>query len=94
MRIRVIPAIALAIAIAGTIAAYGISRRSPPVFKNTDISGAPWARGFDLTDHTGRRRTLADFKGKVVLAFFGYTNCPDACPLALSEMAQVMKQLG
>lgn len=94
MRIRVIPAIALAIAVAGTIAAYGISRRSSPVFKSTDISGVPWARGFDLTDHTGRRRTLADFKGKVVLAFFGYTNCPDACPLALSEMAQVVRQLG
>ena len=65
-----------------------------PQYKGTDITGVPWGRGFDLTDHNGQRRTLADFRGKVVLAFFGYTNCPDACPLALSEMAQVVKQLG
>lgn len=78
----------------GMVAACSRSGETPPRFKATDISSVPWARGFDLTDHTGRRRTLADFKGKVVLAFFGYTNCPDACPLALSEMAQVVKQLG
>lgn len=78
----------------GMIAACGPGGEPAPRFKATDISGVQWARGFDLTDHTGRRRTLADFKGKVVLAFFGYTNCPDACPLALSEMAQVVKALG
>jgi protein SCO1/2 len=87
------PALAVAIAIAGTIAAYGVARKSEKQFKGNDISGAQWARGFDLTDHTGRRRTLADFRGKVVLMFFGYTNCPDACPTALAEMAQVVKQL-
>ena len=63
-------------------------------FAGTDISSVQWGRGFDLTDPTGRRRTLADFRGKVVLVYFGYTNCPDACPLALSEMAHVVKQLG
>jgi protein SCO1/2 len=63
-------------------------------FKATDITAVQWGRGFDLTDHTGRRRTLADFKGKVVLLFFGFTNCPDACPTALAEMAQVVKQVG
>lgn len=63
-------------------------------FQGTDITGAQWGRGFDLTDHTGRRRTLSDFKGKVVLLFFGFTNCPDACPTALAEMAQVVKQVG
>ena len=47
-----------------------------------------------MTDHTGRRRTLTDFKGKVVLLLFGYTNCPDVCPLALAEMALVVKQVG
>lgn len=71
----------------------------PPVeplssFQGTDITGAQWGRGFELTDHSGRRRTLADFKGKVVLLFFGFTNCPDACPTALAEMAQVVKQSG
>lgn len=65
-----------------------------PSFQGTDITGVPWARGFDLVDHTGQRRTLADFRSKVVLVFFGYTNCPDACPTALAEMAQVVKQLG
>jgi len=63
-------------------------------FQGTDITKVQWGRGFDLTDHTGRRRTLADFKGKVVLLFFGFTNCPDACPTALAEMAQVVKQVG
>ncbi|MBI2509401.1 MAG: SCO family protein, partial [Betaproteobacteria bacterium] len=70
----------------------GVEPRSS--FQGTDIAGVGWARGFELTDHTGHRRTLGDFKGKVVLLFFGYTNCPDACPLALSEMAQVLKALG
>lgn len=94
MRIAIIPALAVAAAVVATIAAYGVARKSEQQFKSTDISSVSWARGFDLTDHTGRRRTLADFRGKVVLAFFGYTNCPDACPLALAEMAQVVRQLG
>ena len=81
-------------ALATSLAACGLVSEPPPTFKGTDITGAGWARGFDLTDHTGRRRTLAAFKNKVALAFFGYTNCPDACPTALAEMAQVVKQLG
>jgi protein SCO1/2 len=91
--VRVAIICVLALAVAGTIAAY-VARKSEKQFGGTDISAVQWARGFDLTDHTGRRRTLADFRGKVVLMFFGYTNCPDACPLALAEMAQVVKQLG
>jgi len=63
-------------------------------FRGTDITGAQWARGFELTDHSGRRRTLADFKGNGILLFFGYTNCPGPCPTALAEMAQVVKQVG
>lgn len=93
-RVAIIPALALAVAVVGTIAAYGVARKSEQQFRSTDISGVQWGRGFELTDHSGRRRTLADFRGKVVLVFFGYTNCPDACPLALSEIAQVVKQLG
>ena len=94
MRIAIIPALALAAAVVATIAAYGVVRKSEQQFRGTDITGAQWGHGFELTDHSGRRRTLTDFKGKVVLAFFGYTNCPDACPTALSEMAQVVKQVG
>lgn len=94
MRIAIIPALALAAAVVATIAAYGVVRKSEQQFRGTDISAVQWAHGFDLTDHTGRRRTLADFKGKVVLLFFGFTNCPDACPTALAEMAQVVKLVG
>ncbi len=64
------------------------------VFANTDITGANYAQGFELTDQSGQKRSLADYKGKVVLVFFGFTHCPDVCPTTLSEMAGVMKQLG
>lgn len=63
-------------------------------FKSTDITGADYGRALDLTDHTGTPRTLADFRGKLVVLFFGYTQCPDVCPTTLATMAEVMKQLG
>ena len=66
----------------------------PVVFNNVDITGADYAKDFKLTDHTGKPRTLADFKGKVVVMFFGYTQCPDVCPTTMAEMATVMKELG
>ena len=65
-----------------------------PVFKSTDISGTSYGRTLRLTDHHGQERTLADFKGKVVTIFFGYTQCPDVCPTALSGMSTVMQALG
>jgi protein SCO1 len=67
---------------------------SPPVFQATDITGADFARDFKLTDHNGQVRTLADFKGKVVAIFFGYTHCPDVCPTTLSDFAAALQQLG
>lgn len=63
-------------------------------FKATDITGAGFARDFALTDHSGSKRTLADFKGKVVLIFFGYTQCPDVCPTAMQRFQEVFKLLG
>ena len=63
-------------------------------FINTDVTGLDYAKDFALTDHTGKLRTLADFKGKAVVVFFGYTQCPDVCPTTMVEMANVMKQLG
>jgi len=63
-------------------------------FANTDITGLDYAKGFALTDHNGKPRTLADFKGKVVVVFFGYTQCPDVCPTTLSELAGIKKALG
>jgi protein SCO1/2 len=62
-------------------------------FANTDITGLDYAKGFALTDHNGQPRTLADFKGKVVVVFFGYTQCPDVCPTTLSELAGIKKAL-
>ena len=63
-------------------------------FRNSDVTGLGYARDFALNDQDGKPRTLADFKGKVVVIFFGYTHCPDVCPTTMSEMAAVMKQLG
>jgi len=63
-------------------------------FKNTDVTGLDYAKDFSLQDHNGKLRSLADFKGKVVVVFFGYTQCPDVCPTTMSEMANVMQQLG
>ncbi|WP_174255744.1 SCO family protein [Variovorax sp. PBS-H4] len=65
-----------------------------PSFNAVDITGADYAKGFTLTDADGKQRTLADFKGKVVVMFFGYAQCPDVCPTTMSEMAQVKQQLG
>jgi protein SCO1/2 len=63
-------------------------------FKNTDLTGLDYAKDFALTDHNGKPRTLADFKGKLVVIFFGYTQCPDVCPTTMAEMSAVMKELG
>lgn len=63
-------------------------------FINTDVTGLGYARNFALTDHNGKPRTLDDYKGKVVVVFFGYTQCPDVCPTTMVEMANVMKELG
>jgi protein SCO1/2 len=63
-------------------------------FELTDITGSTIGGDFRLTDHAGRARSLADFRGKVVAIFFGYTHCPDMCPTALAELAQARKRLG
>jgi len=63
-------------------------------FNAVDITGASYARDFALIDHTGKRRTLADYKGKVVFLFFGYTQCPDVCPTTMAKLAQVKQALG
>jgi protein SCO1/2 len=65
-----------------------------PSFRATDVTGADFGRALSLIDHTGAPRTLADWKGKVVVVFFGFTQCPDVCPTTLATMADVMKRLG
>ena len=86
---------------AGSVAAAGIAginlagcTESKPTFNAVDITGADYAKDFSLTDASGRVRTMADFKGKVVVLFFGYAQCPDVCPTTMTEMAQVKQQLG
>jgi protein SCO1/2 len=69
-------------------------QKAPARFQGIDITGAEYARQLTLTDANGQPRTLADFKGKVAIVFFGYTQCPDVCPTTLSEIAQAKKQLG
>lgn len=63
-------------------------------FKNTDVTGADCCRDFSLTDHNGKTRTLADFRGKAVVIFFGYAHCPDVCPTTLAELKSALAELG
>ncbi len=84
----------IGLALSLMLAGCGPSAPSKSPFQGTDITGVDWGKDFNLTDHTGRRRTLADFHGKAVALFFGYTHCPDVCPTTLGELAQTLKQLG
>ena len=65
-----------------------------PTFRSTDITGADFGKELALTGHDGKPRALADFRGKLVVLFFGYTHCPDICPTTLADMAALMKTLG
>ncbi|MEY2619589.1 MAG: hypothetical protein RL522_2591 [Pseudomonadota bacterium] len=82
---------ACATSLAAVLAACG---KDKPPFKSIDITGADYAKDFALTDHLGQPRKLADFRGKVVVVFFGFTQCPDVCPSTLMELAEVKRQLG
>ena len=85
----------LALAATGALALAGCDRAAPPHhFNAIDLTGAKYAQGFALPDFDGKPRTLADFKGKVVVVFFGYTQCPDACPTTMAELSGVLKTLG
>ena len=87
--------ILLGLAAAGALALAGCERMAPPHhFNAIDLTGASYAQGFVLPDFDGKPRTLADFAGKVTLVFFGYTQCPDACPTTMAEMASILKTLG
>jgi protein SCO1 len=79
----------------GTAALAACSGDKPkPAFTNIDITGADYARELSLPDVDGKTRTLADFKGKVVVVFFGFAQCPDVCPTTLAEIAEVRGKLG
>jgi protein SCO1/2 len=73
----------------------GCERAAPPhKFNAVDLTGAEYAKGFGLPDFDGKPRTLADFRGKVTAVFFGYTQCPDACPTTMADLAGIEKALG
>ncbi len=73
----------------------GCDKSGPaPQFKLADVTGANFGKEIALTGHDGKPRTLADFRGKVVVIFFGFVHCPDVCPTALAELAMVAKELG
>ena len=80
------------------LALAGCDRLSPGskalTFNSTDITGAEFARRLELPDVDGRPRTLADWKGKVTVVFFGYTQCPDVCPTTMADLAAIRKSLG
>jgi protein SCO1 len=84
-------ALLAALAAATFLAACG---PQAPTFKGADITGASFGRELALADHHGNARTLADFRGKAVVIFFGFTQCPDVCPTALSALAEAMQRLG
>jgi protein SCO1 len=85
--------LALSSVCVGAVALLGCSPAGPK-FTSTDITGSGIGKNFDLTDHNGQARTLADFSGKTVVVFFGYTQCPDVCPTSMSTMADVKRLLG
>jgi protein SCO1/2 len=86
----------LGAAMAGIIAPSTLLGCSPktPSFQSADLTGAPYAKDFQLKDHLGNTRTLTDFRGKVVVVFFGFTQCPDVCPTSMLTMAEVKRLLG
>lgn len=92
---KLIALLGMALALALTLSAC---QKGAPgsglAFKNTDLTGLSYAQGFTLNDHTGKQVTLESYKGKAVVVFFGYTQCPDVCPTTMAEMAGVMKELG
>jgi protein SCO1/2 len=83
--------ILLALAAAALLGGCG---QEPPKFKSTDVTGMDFSGDFRLADHNGKERSLADFRGKVVVMFFGYTHCPDVCPTTMAELAGAMQTLG
>ncbi|OJX23663.1 SCO family protein [Comamonas testosteroni] len=78
----------------GAIALTACERKTPVTYHGIDLTGATYATDIRLSDPDGKERTLADFRGKAILIFFGFTQCPDVCPTALTRAAEVKRLLG
>ena len=89
--LKLIAACALPISVTAVLSACSEKKTE---FRGVDITGADYARDFALMDHNGQMRSLKDFQGKVVVVFFGFTQCPDVCPTSMQELAQVKQALG
>ena len=81
--------------LAGLVACFGVillvsGHGSGPIPQATAAIGGP----FELTDQDGRTVTDRDFKGRPLLVFFGFTNCPDVCPTTLFEVSEILRALG
>jgi protein SCO1 len=92
LALKLIACGAISACAAGLLSACGEAEKLQ--FKSIDLTGADYATGFNLADQNGQVRTLKDFAGKVVVVFFGYTQCPDVCPTSMAELAQIKKTLG
>lgn len=92
MRVCFIWRYLVAIALLGLLTGCQAEKSAP--FIGTDMTGTQFGKPLTLTDHTGKLRNIHDFKGKVVVLFFGYTHCPDVCPTTMSDLKQTMRLLG
>lgn len=92
--IKKIATYALLACVSGLFTACSDEANRASEFTSVNITGATYAKDFELTDHHGKTRHLSDFAGKVVVLFFGYTQCPDVCPTSMTELAQIKKNLG
>lgn len=91
---RLLRSTLLALLTGGALLLGACSEGGKASFNAIDVTGADYAKDFALTDHNGQARTLKDFQGKIVVMFFGYTQCPDVCPTSMTELAAVKKLLG
>lgn len=91
---RLIPLLLCAGLLAAACSPGKDAQQPAPKFQLVDVTGATFGKSLALTDHNGKSRTLEDFRGKVVVLFFGFTHCPDVCPTTLAEMNKVVKDLG
>lgn len=94
MIVRAVSAIALCLVLAACGERADTPQPQSHSFNGIDLSGVPWGRDFRLADTHGASRSIADYRGKVVLLYFGYLNCPDMCPTTLAQMAQVRARMG
>lgn len=91
---NILKAIGCLTAVAGATVLMSACSENKPSFASIDVTGADYAKDFSLTDHNGQTRSIKDFAGKVVVLFFGFTQCPDVCPTSMAELAEIKKLLG